>query len=57
MEVFLIGILVSLVKLMDMADIVPGIALWAFALLIPTLAAASSTLDPDEVWAHVEISP
>jgi paraquat-inducible protein A len=56
MEVFLIGILVSLVKLMDMANIVPGIALWAFALLIPILAAASSTLDPDEIWAHVEVS-
>jgi len=56
MEVFLIGILVSLVKLMDMAEIVPGIALWAFALLIPILAAASATLDPDEIWRHVEIS-
>jgi paraquat-inducible protein A len=56
MEVFLIGILVSLVKLMDMANIVPGIALWAFVLLIPILTAASSTLDPDEIWAHVEVS-
>jgi len=56
MEVFLIGILVALVKLMDMAHIVPGIALWAFALLIPILAAASSTLDPDEIWSHVEVS-
>jgi paraquat-inducible protein A len=54
MEVFLIGIFVSVVKLMDMADIVPGVALWAFALLIPVLAASASTLDPDEIWAHVE---
>jgi paraquat-inducible protein A len=56
MEVFLIGILVSLVKLMDMANIIPGIALWAFVLLIPILAAASSALDPDEIWAHVEMT-
>jgi len=56
MEVFLIGIFVSVVKLTDMAEIVPGIALWAFVLMIPTLAAAGSTLDPDEVWAHVELS-
>lgn len=55
MEVFLIGIFVSVVKLTDMANIVPGIALWAFALMIPTLAAAASTLDPDEIWAHVEL--
>jgi paraquat-inducible protein A len=40
MEVFLIGILVALVKLSDMAEIVPGLALWAFALLIPVLAGA-----------------
>ena len=41
MEVFLIGIFVAVVKLADMADIVPGIALWAFGLLIPTLAGAA----------------
>jgi paraquat-inducible protein A len=55
MEVFLIGIFVACVKLMDMADIVPGVALWAFVLLIPSLAAASSALDPDEIWAHVDV--
>ncbi|MBW2493872.1 MAG: paraquat-inducible protein A, partial [Deltaproteobacteria bacterium] len=45
MEVFIIGILVSLVKLVGMAQIVPGIALWSFALLIPVLAFATSSLD------------
>ena len=53
MEVFLIGIFVALVKLADMADIVPGLALWAFALLIPVLAAASSFLDPQIVWRRI----
>ena len=53
MEVFLIGILVALVKLADMAEIVPGLALWAFALLIPILAAASSFLDPEIVWREI----
>lgn len=55
MEVFLIGILVSTVKLADMATLVPGIALVAFALLIPVLAAATSSLDPRAVWAHVGV--
>jgi paraquat-inducible protein A len=54
MEVFLIGILVALVKLADMADIVPGLALWAFALLIPILAAAVSFLDAEVVWRELE---
>jgi len=55
MEVFLIGILVSLVKLADMATIVPGLALWAFALLIPVLAAATAALDPELVWSRIEV--
>ena len=41
MEVFMLGVLVSLVKLAGMAQIVPGIALWAFVALIPVMAAAS----------------
>ena len=54
MEVFLIGIFVALVKLTDMADIVAGLAIWAFGLLIPILAAASSYLDPEIVWRRIE---
>ncbi len=50
MEVFMVGILVSLVKLAEMASIVPGIALWAFVALIPCVAAASSSLDHHMVW-------
>lgn len=57
MEVFLIGTLVALVKLADMADILPGLALWAFALLIPTLAGASAFLDPETVWRRIEVEP
>jgi paraquat-inducible protein A len=53
MEVFIMGILVSLVKLLGMAQIVPGIALWSFVLLIPVLAAATSALDSEWVWRRV----
>ena len=54
MEVFLIGILVAIVKLVGMAQIIPGLALWAFALLIVTLAAAGANLDSQVVWKRVE---
>ena len=54
MEVLLIGILVALVKLSELADIRAGIALWAFMLLIPTLAGALSYLDPEIVWRRIE---
>jgi paraquat-inducible protein A len=54
MEVFLVGILVAVTKLVDMASVVPGLALWAFALLIVVLAAASASLDPEAVWERFE---
>jgi len=54
MEVFLIGIIVALVKLLGMAQIVPGIALWSFAFLIVTLAAAAVNMDSRVVWDRVE---
>jgi paraquat-inducible protein A len=54
MEVFLIGIFVALVKLADMADIIPGLALWAFALLIPLLAASAAHLDPEVIWRRLD---
>ncbi len=55
MDVFLIGILVSVVKLADMATIVPGISLFAFVILIFVLAAAQASLDPDIVWELVPL--
>ena len=56
MDVFLIGILVALVKLADTAEIIPGIALWAFALLIPVMAGAFALLDPEIVWRRIQVS-
>jgi len=53
-EVFMLGILVSVVKLSQLATIVPGVALWAFALLIIVLAAATAVMDPAEVWKSLE---
>jgi paraquat-inducible protein A len=55
MDVFMIGILVSVVKLADMAGIVPGISLFAFVVLIFVLAAAQAALDPDVVWEQVPL--
>ncbi|HSJ97849.1 MAG TPA: paraquat-inducible protein A [Myxococcota bacterium] len=54
MEVFLVGILVAVTKLAGMAEVVPGLALWAFALLIVVLAGAMASLDPHAVWERLE---
>jgi paraquat-inducible protein A len=53
MDVFLLGILVSTVKLADMATIVAGPALLAFVLLIFVLAGAQSAIDPDRIWSQI----
>lgn len=54
MEVFMIGMLVSIVKLMDMATIVPGLALWSFVLLMFVLSGAVASFDRDAVWEKLE---
>ncbi|MGD9245479.1 MAG: paraquat-inducible protein A, partial [Desulfobacterales bacterium] len=55
MEVFMLGILVSIVKLAKMATIVPGIAAFAFMALIFVLAASLAVLDPHAVWERIKI--
>ena len=55
MEVFLVGILVAVVKLVDLAEVVPGLALWAFGGLIVVLAGALSSLDPEAVWERLGV--
>jgi paraquat-inducible protein A len=50
MEVFMLGILVSYVKLGKMAKIVPGLALYSFVVLIFVLAGAAASMDPRIVW-------
>jgi paraquat-inducible protein A len=55
MEVFLVGILVAVIKLLDLADVVPGLALWAFGGLIVVLAGALASLDPETVWERLEV--
>jgi paraquat-inducible protein A len=56
MEVFLVGILVAVTKLVDMANVGPGLALWAFAALIVVLAASMASLDEEVVWEKLEAS-
>ena len=54
-EVFMLGVLVSLVKLADSSSIIPGIALWSFGGLTLMLAAVAASFNPRDVWAHMEM--
>lgn len=53
-EVFMLGIFVSVVKLSDLASVVPGIGLWAFFGLMFTSVAAAASYDEKSVWDRVE---
>ncbi|MBR9973141.1 paraquat-inducible protein A [Magnetospirillum sulfuroxidans] len=48
-EVFMLGVVVSLVKLSGMAHILPGVALWAFAALTVLMAVILS-FHPRQLW-------
>ncbi len=55
MDVFMLGILVSSIKLADMATIVVGPALFAFIVLIFMLAGAQAYFDVERVWNMVKV--
>jgi len=48
-EVFLLGVLVAVVKLSNMATVIPGVALWAFGVLTVLLTAVVS-FNPRNFW-------
>lgn len=52
-EVFMIGVLVTVVKLSTIAQVLPGAALWSFGALVVVLAAILS-FDPRELWHHLD---
>ena len=49
-EVFILGVLVSLVKLSHLADVLPGPAIWCFGALMLVLTALSSLFDSRALW-------
>jgi len=53
-EVMLLGILVALIKIADLATVEPGIGLYAVGGLIVLFAAIMVTFHPREVWKRVE---
>jgi paraquat-inducible protein A len=55
-EVFLLGVLVSLLKLNKVADVDFGFGFWAFAALMVSMAAAVAAIDRNELWDRLEVA-
>ena len=54
LDVFLLSILVSLVKLGDLATVLPGRGLFAFAAVVVLTILASTSFDPAQIWETPE---
>jgi paraquat-inducible protein A len=52
-QVFILGVLVALVKLVHLAHVVPGIALWTFGGLILLFTGAMASFNMHELWNMV----
>ena len=55
-EVFLLGVIVSLLKLAKVAEVEFGMGFWAFGLLMLCMAAAMAGIDRDELWDRLEVA-
>ncbi len=54
LDVFMLGVLVSMVKLADLAVVTPGVGLYAFAPLLLFVAGVAVTLEPRLLWQRLE---
>ena len=52
-EVMMLGILVALFKIAQLATVIPGIGMYAAGAFILLIAAVMATFDPREVWSRV----
>ena len=53
-EVYLLGVFVAYVKLVDLVHIDIGVAIYALAALMFTMVAADAALDPEAVWQRMD---
>jgi len=53
-EVMILGILVALIKIAQLASVEPGIAMYAVGVLIVLFAAIEFSADPREAWRRIE---
>ncbi len=53
-EVMMLGVLVALIKIAELATVIPGVAMYALGALVFLLAAIQASFDPREVWERIE---
>ena len=53
-EVMMLGLLVALIKIAELATVLPGIGMFAAGALVALVTAMTVSFDPNEVWKRVE---
>jgi paraquat-inducible protein A len=53
LEVMLLGILVALIKIAELAKVYPGIGMYAVGCLVILFPAIAATFDADDVWRRI----
>ena len=53
-EVMLLGVLVALIKIAELATVIPGLALFALGALVFVFAGIQASFDRREVWNRIE---
>jgi paraquat-inducible protein A len=53
-EVMMLGIMVALIKIAELARVIPGIGMFAAGGLVILIAAMTVSFDPHEVWERLE---
>ena len=53
-EVMLLGVMVALIKIAELATVIPGLALFVLGALVFILTWMQSVFDPHEVWERIE---
>lgn len=51
--VFMLGVLIAIVKLQDLANVITGPALFSFAVLLAVYSAARTNFDPEILWSAI----
>jgi paraquat-inducible protein A len=54
MEVMILGILVALIKIAELATVEANVGMYAIGALVILFPAITVTFDPDEIWQRVE---
>lgn len=53
-EVMMLGILVALIKIAELASVEAGIGMYAVGVLVLLFPAIMATFDPDEIWQRIK---